>query len=152
MRGLIGATVEPTYAEGRAGDVRDSQADISKARRLLGYEPIVDFEEGLRRTVEWYRSETAPAEGLRGPHSMRPRPFVAGFAAALALLALPVSSRSAAPADRIWFLPGPGTLDYLRLFENPDDWPHARQIMSVFKFYQQHTQMPADRDRRAGYV
>ena len=62
MRGLIGATVEPTYAEGRAGDVRDSQADISKARRLLGYEPIVDFEEGLRRTVEWYRSETAPAK------------------------------------------------------------------------------------------
>ncbi len=75
---------------------------------------------------------------------MRPRPFVAGFAAALALLALPVSSRSAAPADRIWFCPGPGTLDYLRLFENPDDWPHARQIMSVFKFYQQHTRMPAD--------
>ena len=62
MRGLIGATVEPTYAESRAGDVRDSQADISKARRLLGYEPIVDFEEGLRRTVEWYRSETAPAK------------------------------------------------------------------------------------------
>ena len=62
MRGLIGATVEPTYAEGRAGDVRDSQADIRKARRLLGYEPIVAFEEGLRRTVEWYRSETAPAK------------------------------------------------------------------------------------------
>ena len=75
---------------------------------------------------------------------MRPRPFVAGFAAALALLALPVPSRSAAPADRIWFCPGPGTLDYLRLFEDPDDWPHARQIISVFKFYQQHTRMPAD--------
>ena len=51
-----------SYADGRAGDVRDSQADISKARRLLGYEPIVEFEEGLRRTVEWYRSETAPAK------------------------------------------------------------------------------------------
>ena len=62
MRTLIGATVEPTYAEDRPGDVRDSQADISKARRLLGYEPIVDFEEGLRRTVEWYRSETTPAK------------------------------------------------------------------------------------------
>jgi nucleoside-diphosphate-sugar epimerase len=61
MRDLIGASVEPTFAEARAGDVRDSQADISKARRLLGYEPTVDFEEGLRRTVEWYRSETAPA-------------------------------------------------------------------------------------------
>jgi nucleoside-diphosphate-sugar epimerase len=62
MRALIGATVEPTYAEDRPGDVRDSQADISKARRVLGYEPIVDFEEGLRRTVEWYRAETTPAK------------------------------------------------------------------------------------------
>lgn len=60
MRDVIGATVEPTFGESRAGDVRDSQADISKARRLLGYEPLVSFQEGLRRTVEWYRSETAP--------------------------------------------------------------------------------------------
>jgi nucleoside-diphosphate-sugar epimerase len=59
MRGLVGATVQPTYAEPRAGDVRDSQADIRKAKELLGYEPIVSFEEGLRRTIEWYR--TAPA-------------------------------------------------------------------------------------------
>lgn len=58
MRTLIGATVEPTYVEPRAGDVRDSQADISKARRILGYEPLVSFEEGLKRTVDWYR--TAP--------------------------------------------------------------------------------------------
>jgi nucleoside-diphosphate-sugar epimerase len=63
MRTLAGGTVEPTYAESRAGDVRDSQADISKARRILGYEPTVSFEEGLRRTVEWYRraSTAAPA-------------------------------------------------------------------------------------------
>jgi nucleoside-diphosphate-sugar epimerase len=58
MKTLVGGTVEPTYAEPRAGDVRDSQADISKARRILGYEPTVSFEEGLRRTVEWYRSES----------------------------------------------------------------------------------------------
>jgi nucleoside-diphosphate-sugar epimerase len=56
MRRLIGADVQPIYAEGRAGDVRDSQADISKARELLGYQPIVSFEDGLRQTVEWYRS------------------------------------------------------------------------------------------------
>ena len=37
------------------GDVKDSQADISKARRILGYEPSVSFEEGLARTVAWYR-------------------------------------------------------------------------------------------------
>ena len=59
MRGLVGATAEPAYDEPRAGDVRDSQADIAKARRVLGYEPIVPFEEGLRRTVEWYRTAGA---------------------------------------------------------------------------------------------
>jgi UDP-N-acetylglucosamine/UDP-N-acetyl-alpha-D-glucosaminouronate 4-epimerase len=36
--------------------VRDSQADLTRAREILGYEPIVSFEEGLRRTIEWYRS------------------------------------------------------------------------------------------------
>jgi len=59
MRGIIGGTVEPAYAEPRAGDVRDSQADITKAQRLLGYQPSVSFEDGLRRTVEWYRTATA---------------------------------------------------------------------------------------------
>jgi nucleoside-diphosphate-sugar epimerase len=53
MRGITGASAEPTYVETRAGDVRDSQADITKARRLLGYEPSVSFEEGLARTVAW---------------------------------------------------------------------------------------------------
>jgi len=55
MKRLTGAGVEPVFAAPRAGDVRDSQADISKARRLLGYEPRVSFEEGLARTVAWYR-------------------------------------------------------------------------------------------------
>jgi len=61
MKTLIGSTVDPVYVDTRAGDVRDSQADISKARRILGYEPVVSFEEGLRRTVEWYRTATAGA-------------------------------------------------------------------------------------------
>ena len=51
-----GATVEPTYAASRQGDVRDSQADIRKAKEILGYEPTVSFEDGLRRTIEWYRT------------------------------------------------------------------------------------------------
>ena len=55
MRTLAGGTVEPTYVDPRPGDVRDSQADISKARRILRYEPSVSFEEGLKRTVQWYR-------------------------------------------------------------------------------------------------
>jgi nucleoside-diphosphate-sugar epimerase len=54
----VGSSLEPIYAEPRAGDVRDSQADISKAKRLLGYSPIVSFEEGLGRTVKWYREST----------------------------------------------------------------------------------------------
>ena len=56
VRDLAGAQVEPIYADPRPGDVKDSQADISKARRILGYEPIVTFEEGLNRTLAWYRT------------------------------------------------------------------------------------------------
>jgi nucleoside-diphosphate-sugar epimerase len=49
----------PAYREPRAGDVRHSQADISAAREVLGYNPTVGFEEGLRRTVEWYKENLA---------------------------------------------------------------------------------------------
>ncbi len=61
MRRLIGADVTPTYGPPRAGDVQDSQADIRRAREILGYEPIVPFEEGLKRTVDWYRTITTAA-------------------------------------------------------------------------------------------
>jgi nucleoside-diphosphate-sugar epimerase len=63
MSGLVGARVSPIYREERAGDVKDSQADITKAKRLLGYQPIVGLEEGLRRTVEWCRAEHATERG-----------------------------------------------------------------------------------------
>jgi nucleoside-diphosphate-sugar epimerase len=56
LRELIGYKGEPAYAEARAGDIKDSLADIERAKKLLGYEPKVDFREGLRRTVEWYKS------------------------------------------------------------------------------------------------
>jgi len=55
LKDLTGAAVEPIYAESRAGDVRDSQADIGKAHRLLGYEPTVTLEQGLEKTVAWFR-------------------------------------------------------------------------------------------------
>ena len=60
IKGITGATVDPVYGPPRAGDVRDSLADITRARDLLGYTPIVGLEEGLRQTVAWYLS-TRPA-------------------------------------------------------------------------------------------
>ncbi len=56
VRQLLKGNIEPLYGPPRAGDVRDSQADIGKARRLLGYEPSVSFEQGLENTVAWYKA------------------------------------------------------------------------------------------------
>jgi nucleoside-diphosphate-sugar epimerase len=55
LRELTGYEGEPVYEAARTGDIKDSLADIAKAKERLGYEPLVDFREGLRRTVEWYR-------------------------------------------------------------------------------------------------
>ena len=51
---IFGTSLEPIYKEARQGDVRDSQADITKAGKLLGYQPIVGLEDGLRETVKWF--------------------------------------------------------------------------------------------------
>jgi UDP-N-acetylglucosamine 4-epimerase len=51
----------PIYREFRAGDVRQSQADISKAQRLLGYRPLWRVGQGLARTVEWFVAKLSPA-------------------------------------------------------------------------------------------
>jgi nucleoside-diphosphate-sugar epimerase len=53
---ITGQSLQPKYENPRAGDIRDSQADIAMARRVLGYEPRFPFEEGLRRTWEWYKT------------------------------------------------------------------------------------------------
>ncbi len=53
---LLGVAAQPRYAPARVGDVKHSMADITQARKLLGFEPRVDFATGLRRTVEWYRT------------------------------------------------------------------------------------------------
>jgi len=58
---LTGYHGKPAYAAERAGDIRDSLADIHLAEELLGYRPLVDFREGLRRTVEWYKTSEAGA-------------------------------------------------------------------------------------------
>src|SRR5258708_1161761 len=67
--------------------------------------------------------------------------LLSAFAAVAVLLMTP-PVRAAAPVDRIWFCPDPGTLDYIDLFTHPEEWPHAGQLMDVFKVYQQHTQLP----------
>lgn len=51
---IIGSNIEPVYDPPRPGDVRHSMASIEKAEKLLGYRPLVTFEEGLRRTVKWF--------------------------------------------------------------------------------------------------
>ena len=59
LRRLSGRNLQAKYEPPREGDIRDSQADISAARQVLGYEPTVRFEEGLERTYEWYREASA---------------------------------------------------------------------------------------------
>jgi nucleoside-diphosphate-sugar epimerase len=57
LQRLTGSSLAPAYGPTRAGDVRDSQADISLARQLLNYEPIVGLDEGLAKTLEWSRAD-----------------------------------------------------------------------------------------------
>ena len=59
LQRILHKPIDPVFAEVRPGDVRDSQADIFKARNLLGFDPVVSFEDGLKKTVEWYRSTAA---------------------------------------------------------------------------------------------
>lgn len=59
---LLGRPIEARHEAARAGDIKHSLADIAAARRVLGYTAAVSFDEGLRRTVDWYR-ENAAANG-----------------------------------------------------------------------------------------
>ncbi|MBQ8164252.1 MAG: SDR family oxidoreductase [Clostridia bacterium] len=51
----LGVNIEPKYGPDRAGDIKHSNADISKARRLLGYDPDYNFEDGIRLAMDWYK-------------------------------------------------------------------------------------------------
>ncbi|MDO8677514.1 MAG: SDR family oxidoreductase [Acidobacteriota bacterium] len=55
LKKIIGSDAQPIYQPARTGDVRHSQADITKAQQMLGYQPTVGLEEGLRETVAWYK-------------------------------------------------------------------------------------------------
>jgi UDP-glucose 4-epimerase len=61
LKKLTGYSGDVKYGPEREGDVKHSLADISSAEKHLGYKPQVDFEEGLRRTVDWYRGESRAA-------------------------------------------------------------------------------------------
>jgi UDP-glucose 4-epimerase len=58
IKNTLGSNIEPIHEAARSGDVRDSQASIEAAKAGLGYKVLVDFDEGLRRTVEWHRDNT----------------------------------------------------------------------------------------------
>lgn len=58
LKQLIGYTGEVKYEAERAGDVKHSLADLTLAEKYLGYKPSVNFEEGLRQTIEWYQTQT----------------------------------------------------------------------------------------------
>ena len=52
---LLGTDIRAEHAPPRVGDVRDSMADITMARRDLGYDPRIEFREGLERSIDYYR-------------------------------------------------------------------------------------------------
>jgi hypothetical protein len=95
------------------------------ARAGLKARPHMDNSSDLRR------HDARPPAG-------RVRSVVVPIVVAMTLLIAFDASPWPWTTDRIWFTPGPGTVDMLQLFESPDEWPHARQAMDVFEFYQGH--------------
>ena len=57
LQDILKQNAEPTFGPPREGDVRDSQADVEKARRHLNFAPETSFEDGLRKTVDWFQSQ-----------------------------------------------------------------------------------------------
>jgi nucleoside-diphosphate-sugar epimerase len=62
LKPLTGFKGNARYGAERSGDIKHSLADISQAREHLGYKVLVKFEDGLRRTVEWYKSQGQPVQ------------------------------------------------------------------------------------------
>lgn len=60
---LSNSDLKPLYRERRAGDIRDSLADISKARKLIGYNPLIRMDEGLRITFDWFKKSAVKTNG-----------------------------------------------------------------------------------------
>jgi UDP-glucose 4-epimerase len=66
LNDILGATIEPEFADPRPGDVRDTEASVDKARLLLGFRPEVDLREGMVRTVAWFADEAPVLWGSPG--------------------------------------------------------------------------------------
>src|SRR5262249_37577146 len=63
MQERAGDRTDPAHKDPRAGDARDPRADIRKVRRLLGYPPIVSFQDGRNAPLQWCRADQTPATG-----------------------------------------------------------------------------------------
>ena len=57
MQGILSKNIEPVYLESRPGDVKKTHADIEKAKRLLGWQPKVNFSQGLVKTAQWFEDK-----------------------------------------------------------------------------------------------
>ncbi len=66
LQRILGSDASPTFGPAREGDVKDSQADIAKARKMLNFSPSVPFEEGLRETVAWFETRRGQATAVGG--------------------------------------------------------------------------------------
>lgn len=55
LTAALGKDIEPKYGSDRKGDIKHSNADISKAKELLGYDPDWSFNRGIKAAIEWYR-------------------------------------------------------------------------------------------------
>ena len=58
LKEVSGKNIKPVYGPERHGDIKHSLADISKAKRLLGYDPATSPAEGLKKTFDWYKEKT----------------------------------------------------------------------------------------------
>lgn len=66
IRGLLDKDIRPEFGPERRGDIRHSNADVGKAKRLLGYEPLVGFQEGLALAIQWYKDNLMDNDNKRG--------------------------------------------------------------------------------------
>jgi len=64
---ILGTNISPVYTSPRPGDIRHSLADISNAKKFLGYYPKTNFEEGLKKTVEYFKSQTRNSNSISQP-------------------------------------------------------------------------------------